>query len=148
MNKIGVLDFAVKINILSGEFEFDCLRCIILLRPLYTSVRGSGMWHTLARIFFPGERITYRHRGKFPQFMYRPYRILYILNIDIYYIEASVTRDRTVTDDRNTPIRTGVNGDVGEEGQGDVYPAKWVCWFRFVDDAAVNGVNERRIGSC
>ena len=48
----------------------------------------------------------------------------YILNIDIYYIEASVTRDRTVTDDRNTPIRTGVNGDVGEEGQGDVYPAK------------------------
>lgn len=38
-----VLDFAVKINILSGKFDFDCLQHIILLRPLHTRGEREGV---------------------------------------------------------------------------------------------------------
>lgn len=59
MNKIGVLDFAVKINILSGEFEFDCLRCIILLRPLYTVREVAHVTFAGAHFFFFSPGRTY-----------------------------------------------------------------------------------------
>lgn len=105
MNKIGVLDFAVKINILSGEFEFDCLRCIILLRPLYTVREVAHVTFAGAHFFFfpPVERITCRHRWQISSIYVSV--VPNILNIDIYYIEASVTRDRAVTDDRNASIK-------------------------------------------
>lgn len=76
MNKIGVLDFAVKINILSGEFEFDCLRCIILLRPLYTAREVAHVTFAGAHFFF-FFRSNVLHTaiaGKFPQFMFRSCR--------------------------------------------------------------------------
>ena len=105
MNKTGVLDFAVKINILSGEFEFDCLRCIILLRPLHTAREVARVTFAGAHFFFfsPSERITYRHRWQISSIYVLT--VPNILNIDIYYIEASVTCDRAVTDDRKAPIK-------------------------------------------
>lgn len=74
MNKIGVLDFAVKINILSGEFEFDCLRCIILLRPLYTAREVAYVTFAGARFFFRPNVLHAAIAGKFPQFMFRSCR--------------------------------------------------------------------------
>lgn len=60
-----VLDFTVKINILSGEFDFDCLQRIILLRPLHTlgvGARATGTardirWRALF-FFLRNRRIT------------------------------------------------------------------------------------------
>lgn len=98
-----VLDFAVKINILSSEFDFHCLRCIILLRSLYTvraraSEREEQARVTFASAHFFFSRINVLHHpvaGKFSQFMFRPCQHFEYRHL--LYIEASVTRNRAVT---------------------------------------------------